>query len=77
MLFQTCMTYFLLWNIKADILKNYGNQTVSVPTDFRCMAKNNNENQRELKLLGYQQSTKYLLCSTEESLKGLEQYKGE
>ncbi len=25
MLFQTCMTYFLLWNIKESILKTVGN----------------------------------------------------
>jgi len=27
MSFQTCVTSFLLWNIKKDILKNVGNQT--------------------------------------------------
>ncbi len=30
MLSQTCMTFFLLWITKDDILKNGGNQTVSV-----------------------------------------------
>ncbi len=31
------MTYFLLSNIKEDILKNVGKQTVSVPIDFHYM----------------------------------------
>ncbi len=34
MLFQISMTFFLLWNIKEDILKNDGNQTTLVTTDI-------------------------------------------
>ncbi len=30
-LFQTYMSFFLMLNIKEDILKNAGNQTVDVP----------------------------------------------
>ncbi len=37
MLFQTSMTFFLLRNIKEDILKNDGNQTTSVTTDIHCI----------------------------------------
>jgi len=29
---------FVLWNIK-DILKNVGNQTILVTTDFNCLDK--------------------------------------
>ncbi len=29
--FQTCMSFFLMLNIKEDILKNAGNQTVDSP----------------------------------------------
>ncbi len=35
MLFQTCMRFFLMLNIKGDMLKNAGNQTIhciSFPT---------------------------------------------
>ncbi len=38
-MFQTCLTFFLLCNIREDILKNVGNQTVSVSIDFHCMDK--------------------------------------
>ncbi len=31
MSFQTCMSYFLMLNLKEDILKNAGNQTVVGP----------------------------------------------
>ncbi len=31
MSFQTCMSFFLMLNIKVDILKNAGNQTVDGP----------------------------------------------
>ncbi len=34
---QTCMHFFLLWEKKDDILKNAGNQTFSVPIDFRSI----------------------------------------
>ncbi len=34
-LFQTCMTFFFLWNVKEDILKNVGNQTVSNEWELR------------------------------------------
>ncbi len=33
--FLTCITFFVLWCIKYDILKNVGNQTVSVPINLR------------------------------------------
>ncbi len=42
MLFQTCMTYLLLWNTKWDILKNAGIQTASVSIDLHWMVKNIN-----------------------------------
>ncbi len=56
MLFQTCMTFFLQWNTKEDILKNVDNQNVGkyivlVQFDFYYMDKKNK---------------KFLLCSTEE-----------
>ncbi len=31
---------------KEDILKNFGNQTASVPTDLYCMGKKNNNQQQ-------------------------------
>ncbi len=37
MLFQTCMSFFLMLNIKEGILKNAGNQMVMVPTDFHSI----------------------------------------
>ncbi len=40
MLFQTCMTYLLLWNTKVDILKNACIQTASVSIDLHWMVKN-------------------------------------
>ncbi len=47
-----CCCFFLLWNIKEDIMKNAGNQTVSVPIDFHCMGGGNtmgvNGNQNHL-----------------------------
>ncbi len=39
MLFQTCMTFFLLWNIREDIMKNASNQNVLVTIDFHCIDK--------------------------------------
>ncbi len=60
------MTYFLLSNIKEDILKNVGKQTVSVPIDFHYMdeEKKNTVVNWKLKLFGYQHSSEYLLlCS--------------
>ncbi len=53
--------FFLLWNIKEDIMKNAGNQTVSIPIDFHCMGEKYNGGQREPKPFGYQHSSKYLL----------------
>lgn len=32
-----CMTFFLLWNIIEDILKNSGHRTVSVPTSYKLL----------------------------------------
>lgn len=40
----------------GDILKNDGNQTISVVTDLNCMDKKYNGNQMELKLFGYHHS---------------------
>ncbi len=37
LMFQTHMTHFLLWNIKADILKKVDNQTGLFPIDFHCI----------------------------------------
>ncbi len=34
MSFQTCMSFFLMLNIKVDILKNAGNLTVDGPIDL-------------------------------------------
>lgn len=36
-LFQICMFFFSLWNMKEDILKNTMNQTISEPIDFHCV----------------------------------------
>ncbi len=58
---QTCILFFLLWNSKEHILKNVGNQAVMVPNDFHMFFKPYDGSQWELKLLGYQHSTKYLL----------------
>ncbi len=44
MSFQTCVTFFLLWNIKGDILMNVGNQTVLLTLDFHW------ENKQTLRL---------------------------
>jgi len=38
-LFQNCITFFRLWNIKGNILKNVGNQTVLVTTDSHIRTK--------------------------------------
>ncbi len=40
MLFQTCMSFFLLWNIKEDILKNDGNQWFCWPLTSILWTKN-------------------------------------
>jgi len=41
MLLQSCMDcFFLLLNIKEDILKNVGNQTVDEPIDFHNRKNN-------------------------------------
>jgi len=52
------MTFFVQSNMKKDILKNVGNQTVSVPTDFHFEDKKYNGSQWEPKYL--------LLCSVKE-----------
>ncbi len=46
MSFQIRMTFFHLWSIKEDILKNAGNYMfISVPIDFYCVDKKYNANQ--------------------------------
>ncbi len=37
MSFQTCMSLFLMWNLKEDILKNAGNKTVVGPCWFKTL----------------------------------------
>ncbi len=37
MSFQTCMSFFLMLNIKEDILKNAGYQTVDSSIDFHSI----------------------------------------
>ncbi len=37
--FQDCMTLFLLWNTKEDVLKNVYNQTTLVTIDLQYMEK--------------------------------------
>lgn len=44
--FQTCVTCYLLWNIKEDILKKVGNQIVPVLIDLHCIAKKTTEGNR-------------------------------
>ncbi len=41
MSFKTWMRFFLLWKHKRGIVKNVGNQMVSVPIDFHYMDYNN------------------------------------
>jgi len=53
-----------LQNVKENILKNVGNQTVLVTIGFHCMDK-----KRDKKIISYIQ-----LCSTEESHTVLEQH---
>jgi len=63
------MSFFLQLNIKEDILKNVGNQTVECRSDFHSMEekKNTSEVNGFGQLFGYRHSSKYLLlCSTEE-----------
>ncbi len=65
MLFQTCMSFILLFNTKEDILKNAGYQTVDSShwLSWKSMAINILQN--------------IFFCLTEESHKGLEQPEGE
>lgn len=44
--------YFLLWNVKEDILKTTNNQMVSVTIDFYCINQKYNGSQKEEKILG-------------------------
>ncbi len=61
MLFQTCMSFLLMLNIKEDILKNAGNQTVDGPIDFHSISFPTMEVNGDQQLFG---SSKYLLlCS--------------
>ncbi len=53
--------FFLLWNTKEEILKNIGNQAVLSPNDLYFCPYNGN--QWHLKPLGYQHSSKCVLCS--------------
>ncbi len=64
MLFQSCMSLFLLLNTKEAILKNVGNQTVLGITDFHITDKISMEVNGDQKLLGYQHSSKNLLIFT-------------
>jgi len=36
---KPCMTFFILWNTKVDILKNLGNKTTLDNIDFYCTDK--------------------------------------
>lgn len=66
--FQTRVHFFLLQNTKEDILKNVGNQTVLVPSDFLYMGK----------IKTVRRFSKYfLLWPKEKSQSFLEQYEGE
>lgn len=66
--FQTRVHFFLLQNTKEDILKNVGNQTVLVPSDFLYMDK----------IKTVRRFSKYfLLWPKEKSQSFLEQYEGE
>ncbi len=56
---------FLLWNIKEDILKNVGNQTVLAPIDFHCIVKK--------KTLTFFQSIFFYVPQKAESHTGLEE----
>lgn len=58
-LFQNCMTYILLWNIKADVLKNVGNQDKLIEITF--LFKNTFETfLKKIKFLGEPSAVKYL-----------------
>ncbi len=48
MLSQTCISFSLVLNTTEEILKNVGNQTVPVPTDF-------DSREKTLKVTGDQQ----------------------
>jgi len=63
------MSFFLQLNIKEDILKNVGNQTVECAVTSIVWKKKNNTSEVNGfgQLFGYRHSSKYLLlCSTEE-----------
>jgi len=63
MLFQTCMSFFLLLKTKEGILKDVGNQTV-VAIDFHSLVT---------KLFDYQHASKYIFCvKQKETHTGLE-----
>ncbi len=62
-LFPTCMTVFLVWNMKEGVLKNVGNQRVLVLIDFHCIFWAYNGCQWEPKLFGNQHSSKYNFTS--------------
>ncbi len=68
------MTVFILWNIKEDILKNVGNQAVSVPIDFHYMDKNTMDVKRVTNIP--KDILFYVLQKTEMD-RGLEQHEGE
>ncbi len=38
-IYQTCVTFFILWNAKEDILNYIGQKTVSVPIEFINFSK--------------------------------------
>jgi len=61
MLFQTCMTFFLLWRTKEYILKNFGQNK-------------NNGSQWEPKRFGFHLSSIFSGQQKKEMDEGLEQY---
>ncbi len=66
-LFMTAPIHCRGSNSPFSYMKNAGNQVVSCPIDFHDVDKKYNGSQWDLKLFGYQHSSKYLiLCSTDE-----------
>ncbi len=75
--FQTCMNFFLLLNIKEDILKNVGNQKTVGPHWTKILWKLMGTEE----LFGYQHSLHILffpqILAEEKSHTDLEQLEGE
>ncbi len=69
MYYQTCMSFFLLFRKKDDILKNVGKQTVDVPIDFHSIFSHTMEVNGYRQLFGCLHSSKYLPLGSEERKK--------